>query len=101
MRVMILGAGGMLGQDLVASAPSHFALFPLTGADLDITDPAALESKIAQQQPEAIVNASGYTRVDQAESEPALAFRVNGEAVAVRGTLSPRAGARRAPFGAG
>lgn len=98
MRVMVLGAAGMLGRDLIATAPPDFTLFPFTHVDLDITDTAALESRIADVQPDVIVNAAAYTAVDKAEAERDLAFRVNGDAVGVLGQLAAQAGARVVHF---
>src|SRR4029077_15895681 len=79
MRVMILGAGGMLGQDLVATAPADVEGHPFSRAALDITEPAAVEVSVRDVRPHVIINAAAYTKVDQAESEPAVAFRVNAE----------------------
>jgi dTDP-4-dehydrorhamnose reductase len=78
---MVLGAGGMLGHDLVATAPADAVLTPLTRAQLDITDREALEERIRNTRPDVIINAAAYTAVDRAETESELAFRVNGEAV--------------------
>jgi len=88
----------MLGQDLVATAPPAFTLFPFTHADLDITDQAVLESRIGEVRPDVIVNAAAYTAVDKAEADQDLAFRVNGEAVGVLGRLAAQAGARVVHF---
>ena len=89
---MVLGAGGMLGHDLVASAPAGLDVVPLTRAELDITDSGAMERLLCDAHPDAVVNAAAYTAVDKAESERELAFRVNGEAVAVMARLAERAG---------
>ncbi len=42
MRALILAAGGMLGRDLVATAPADAAVVALARAELDITDGRAL-----------------------------------------------------------
>ena len=82
MRVLLLGAGGMLGHDLVRVAPSHVELQPLTRVELDITDSGALRGIVADRRPAVIINAAGYTAVDRAETERDLAFRLNADAVA-------------------
>src|SRR6266480_2565791 len=89
---MVLGAGGMLGHDLVASAPAGLDVVPLTRAELDITDSGAMERLVCDAHPDAVVNAAAYTAVDKAESERELAFRLNGEAVAAMARLAERAG---------
>ncbi len=91
MRVMILGAGGMLGHDLVVTAPSDVALFPTTRSELDITNYAAVATRVGEVGPDIIVNAAAYTAVDRAESEPALAFRVNAEATRELGRIAATA----------
>jgi len=98
MRAMILGAGGMLGHDLVATAPDRIGLVPLAKADLDITATPALAATIADVRPEVVINAAAYTAVDGAESDPELAFRVNGEAVGELGRVAARVGARVVHF---
>ncbi|MGH2395470.1 MAG: dTDP-4-dehydrorhamnose reductase [bacterium] len=78
---MLLGARGMLGYDLAATAPEDMVLFAFSRAALDLTHRRALAAKIAEVKPDLIVNAAAYTAVDEAESEPRVAFNVNGEAV--------------------
>jgi dTDP-4-dehydrorhamnose reductase len=94
MRVMILGAGGMLGHDLVAMAPRSATLFPFTKADLDITTATSLAAAVADVRPGVIINAAAYTAVDQAESEVELCFRVNTDAVKELGRIAARARAQ-------
>jgi len=98
MRVLLLGAGGMLGHDLAATAPLDVALVPTTRTALDITDAAALARRVAEVQPDVIVNAAAYTTVDKAESEPDLAFRVNGQAVGELGKIAARSGIKVVHF---
>jgi dTDP-4-dehydrorhamnose reductase len=98
MRVMILGAGGMLGHDLVANAPEGTALYPLTRADLDITNSRSLSAAVVKVEPDVIVNAAGYAAVDRAESERELAFRVNADAVGELGRIAAQEGARVVHF---
>jgi len=80
VRVLLLGAGGMLAHDLIAHAPPDVALTPLGRAELDVTDRAALARAIRDLGPAVVINAAGYTRVDDAERERELAFAVNGVA---------------------
>ena len=93
-RALILGAAGMLGHDLVATAPQGVALFPFPKTALDITDAGALAAIVAEARPDTVINAAAYTAVDRAESEPEVAFRVNGAAVGALGRIARQAGAR-------
>jgi|SRR5690348_10980350 len=94
MRVAVLGAGGMLGHDLVATAPPDVEVLPFRHADLDITDPAAVKRLFAEHHPDVVINAAAYTAVDKAEEEPEIAERVNGWAPGVLGEAAKRAGSR-------
>ena len=98
MRVVLLGAGGMLGRDLAAAAPSGTELHAFTHHDLDITDSAALGARIAAARPEVIINAAAYTAVDRAETETEQAHRVNAVAVGELARQAARTGARLVHF---
>lgn len=77
MRVLVTGAGGMLGRDIVSAAPAAVTAMGLTRAELDITDEAAVRRAMADLAPEVVINCAAYTAVDRAEEEPALAHAVN------------------------
>src|SRR2546430_15064164 len=94
MRVMVLGAGGMLGHDLVATAPPEMTLFPFPRAQLDITHSDAVAKTLGEVRPDVVINAAAYTAVDRAESEPQAAVRVNGAAGGAPGRMARTAGAR-------
>lgn len=78
VRVLLLGAGGMLAHDLARNAPPDVSLTPLARAELDVTDHVALARTIRDLRPALVMNAAGYTRVDDAERERDLVFAVNG-----------------------
>ena len=89
--VAILGAGGMLGTDLVAVCEERGIV--AQAYDLpafDITDSAQLRQ--ALNGADAAINCAAYTNVDRAETETALAHRVNAEAVGQLGALARDAG---------
>jgi len=77
MQILLLGKNGQLGWELQRSlAP----LGPLTALDYDelnLEDFEAVRQTIRSIRPQVIVNASAYTAVDKAESEPERAFAIN------------------------
>ncbi|MBH0098503.1 dTDP-4-dehydrorhamnose reductase [Salinibacterium sp. NSLL150] len=73
-RVAVVGAGGMLGTDLMLALAQHDAT-GFTRAELDITDAAAALDVLGGF--DVIINASAYTRVDDAEADEENAHLVN------------------------
>lgn len=94
MRVLVTGAGGMLGQDVVAEFHRRGAeVLPLARAELDITQSGAVRETLAGTRPDIVVNCAAYTNVDGAEAERDTAFHVNGLAVRHLALASREAGA--------
>ncbi|MDH7569624.1 MAG: dTDP-4-dehydrorhamnose reductase [Armatimonadota bacterium] len=81
MRVVVTGAAGMLGRDLVPILSANHAVIPtdLAGTEehLDITDPAATLAFMRRVCPDVVVHAAAYTNVDGCERDPDTAYRVN------------------------
>ncbi len=79
MKLLVTGAGGMLGQALVPClrARGH-EVKALPKEELDVTNFQQVQQVLASEKPELILHCGAYTKVDQAESEPALAFHING-----------------------
>lgn len=93
MRVLVPGAGGMLGHDVVAAlrAAGHDVTAAVR-ADLDVTSPAAVGRAVPGH--DVVVNASGWTAVDDAEAQEAAAFAVNAVGPALLAGACAAAGAR-------
>jgi dTDP-4-dehydrorhamnose reductase len=80
MRVLVTGAGGMLGRDVVAAALAQANdCVALDRAALDVTDQAAASAAVAQHAPDVIVNCAAWTDVDGAEADEPAALAVNGD----------------------
>lgn len=76
--ILIAGATGTLGSAFARICETrHLAHRLLTRQEMDIADADAVERAIAHHQPWAIVNASGYVRVDEAEKDAERCFREN------------------------
>lgn len=95
MRLLLTGAGGMLGHDVraAASAAGHDVI-ALTHAELDITAADAVSAAVAGAHPEVVINCAAYTDVDGAQGAGRdIAHAVNGEGP---GNLARAASAVRA-----
>ena len=77
MKTLVLGSEGQLGQALIAAAPAEFDFVGMDRAELDITDADRVLKVCREIRPAVIINAAGYTAVDDAESHAELAQAVN------------------------
>lgn len=92
MRILLLGANGQVGHELLRSLSPLGDVVACTrtgrlagGAQAfacDLATPGAARARIRELAPDLVVNASAYTAVDRAEEEAGLAMRINAEAVA-------------------
>ena len=81
MRVLIVGAGGQLGQAMVARLATEHAVTAWARADLDLTCHREVRERILTLAPAAVINCSGYNNVDRAEQDQEAALDVNAFAV--------------------
>jgi dTDP-4-dehydrorhamnose reductase len=91
---MVAGAAGMLGRDVTLAADN--AGHDVVGfghTELDVTNPAAVDAKLAQERPDVVVNCAAWTDVDGAEEAEEAATAVNG---AGAGALAAAAAAQGA-----
>ena len=81
MKVLITGAGGLLGGAVAREFADRHEVVALDRGALDVTSDDAVRSVIAAERPSVIVNCAAWNDVDGAEDEPARALRVNAFAV--------------------
>ena len=79
MKILVTGTNGQVGHALMHELTDH-ELIGLTRQDCDLTNLDQLRRIIDQHQPDLIINPAAYTKVDQAEDEPGLAFQINRDA---------------------
>ncbi|MES2760030.1 MAG: family 1 glycosylhydrolase [Pseudomonadota bacterium] len=97
--ILIAGASGTLGRAFARICEErHLAYRALTRGDMDIAAPASVARAIARWRPWAIVNASGYVRVDDAENDVARCFRENSHGPAVLAAACAREGVHLTTF---
>jgi dTDP-4-dehydrorhamnose reductase len=80
MKVLVTGAGGQVGVEVVAGLADHPARPEVLGvnhADLDLTDREQVEQVVAAFAPDTVVNPGALTDVDGCESDPDRAYAVN------------------------
>ncbi|MRX09961.1 dTDP-4-dehydrorhamnose reductase [Pseudoduganella sp. FT25W] len=83
MKVLLTGSTGQVGYELARSLQGVGEVVAVDRGVMDLSDLDQVRDVIRQVKPRLIVNPAAYTAVDKAESEPALAHRINAEAPAV------------------
>jgi dTDP-4-dehydrorhamnose reductase len=95
MRLLIAGAGGMLGSDVVeAGARRGHEVLAFGHGDLDVTDPVAVDAALDRDRPDAVINCAAWTDVDAAEAAEAEAMRINDAGAALLAGAAAAQGAK-------
>lgn len=79
MRIVVTGANGQLGQDILKLLEAQHEVQGLVRDQLDITNEGQCLEVIQRLQPEVIIHSAAYTAVDLAETNESEAFRVNAD----------------------
>lgn len=94
MRVLVTGAAGQLGTDVVAACTRvGDEVVAVDRATLDVTDRDEVLAAVTSVRPDAVINCAAWTAVDACENEPERAFLVNGTAVRWMAEACHRSGA--------
>jgi dTDP-4-dehydrorhamnose reductase len=81
MKILVTGAAGMLGRDvMLAAGNAGHQVVGFGHAELDIADAAAVSAKIEAERPGVVINCAAWTNVDGAEEAEEEATAINGAA---------------------
>jgi dTDP-4-dehydrorhamnose reductase len=96
VKILVTGREGQLVRSLLARAAVEpgWELLALGRPELDLTEPGSFAAAVGRHRPDLVINAAAYTAVDQAESEPELARRINADAAGEGAHAAASAGAR-------
>jgi dTDP-4-dehydrorhamnose reductase len=93
VKILLTGKTGQVGYQLERSLQGLGDVIALNSTQMNLADLDSVVSVIRNIKPDLIVNPAAYTAVDQAEREPELAHRINGEAPGVMAEEARRLGA--------
>ncbi|AVO56697.1 dTDP-4-dehydrorhamnose reductase [Pseudomonas chlororaphis] len=83
LKILISGQHGQVSQALQQCLGNQHELIVPGRGLLDLSNPDAIRQQVRSLRPQLIINAAAHTAVDQAESEPELAFAINASAPGV------------------
>jgi dTDP-4-dehydrorhamnose reductase len=79
MKLLVTGAAGMLGRDvMLAAGNAGHQVVGYGHAELDIGDAAAVSAKVEGERPDVVINCAAWTDVDGAEESEQEATAING-----------------------
>ena len=94
MKLLVTGAGGMLGRDVAAAAErAGHDVHGFAHGDLDITRSDSLRSAFEIVRPDVVINCAGFTDVDGAERDEAGAMLLNADAAGLVAAAAEAVGA--------
>ncbi|MFB9243675.1 sugar nucleotide-binding protein [Massilia antarctica] len=97
--ILITGASGTLGRAFARICKERHLAYRLLGRDeMDIADLASVEAAVARFKPWALINASGYVRVDEAEHDAERCMRENTAGPAILAAVCARQGIHLTTF---
>lgn len=95
INTLVTGSNGQLGNEIRKISAEHpeYHFHYTDVAELDITNPDAVNTFVQENKIHCIINAAAYTAVDKAETEPEQANKINGYAVGNLAMSAEKAGA--------
>ncbi|WP_347258887.1 dTDP-4-dehydrorhamnose reductase, partial [Methylocaldum sp.] len=97
MKILLVGATGQLGADLIRNNPGHDIVAP-DRRELDLANPDQIRSVIRVQRPNIVINCAAFHNVPLCEDEPEQALRINCVAVRELASCSREVDARLVTF---
>jgi dTDP-4-dehydrorhamnose reductase len=94
MRALIVGGSGQLGTALRRSVPEGWTISTPNRSVLDLENADSIDTAVQAVKPDVVMHAAGFTDVEAAERDPALAMRINGGGAALLAAAARRYGAR-------
>src|SRR3954465_2347808 len=80
MKLLVTGAAGMLGRDvLLAAGNAGHDVVGYGRAELDVTNPETVARRFDLEHPDVVINCAAWTDVDGAETAEQQAFAINGK----------------------
>ena len=84
MRILVCGASGQVGHELVDRAHAYgLEALGMARGQLDITNADQVVQAVSRFKPRLIINAAAYTHVDNAETHSEQAYAVNRDGAAI------------------
>ncbi len=80
MRILLTGADGQLGKEIIKNTPDYVELIAMSKSEFNLYDLQKCKNMVFQIKPDWIINAGAYTMVDLAEKEKRKALIINGKA---------------------
>lgn len=94
MKVLLFGANGQLGSDLLqVLQAAGDTVIPVTHAQVDVCSADGVSAIVSETRPEVVINTAAFHRVEECEKKFALAFEVNAAAPMNLAQICKRAGA--------
>jgi dTDP-4-dehydrorhamnose reductase len=94
MKVLVAGAAGMLGRDvMLAAGNAGHDVVGFGRAELDVADAAVVDRKLGLERPDVVINCAAWADVDGAEEAEEAAFAVNGSGAGNLAAAAARIGA--------
>ncbi|MBP3966093.1 SDR family oxidoreductase [Paenibacillus lignilyticus] len=94
MNIMITGAVGQLGRDLLRVLGQGYTYTAFTGKELDICDLKAVKKIVGEVKPDVVIHAAAYSKADQAEEAIEQAYRLHALGVSHLAIAAEAAGAK-------
>ncbi len=91
-RILLFGKVGQVGWELRRTLAPLSELVCVDYPEVDFANPGSIRKWIADAAPRIVINAAAYTAVDKAETETALAMKINAEAPEVMAVEAKKKG---------